>query len=133
MAKRSRARTAQDVIAAHRSDLETLHRVKQLLMERLLAYLNGEPWPEGVPDPFSRSEGAFDVLEKLSRTQHRLIQLERQAYDLDDETGLGDTPPEVDLSGLSDAVLHQLARALNDSTVTDAKSSPRCRTGSVQA
>lgn len=76
------ANRGSEVVQAHRRDILQLHRAKRILATRLEAYLSGET-PDG---PFmGDKESPADVLEKLSRVNSRLIPLERQAHNLDDE------------------------------------------------
>lgn len=70
------------VVTSHRRDLEQLHGLKRVLSTRLATYLAG-----GEADgPFlGDKESPGDLLEKLSRITARLIPLERQAHNLDEE------------------------------------------------
>ncbi|MGR7993850.1 hypothetical protein [Xanthobacter sp. ZOL 2024] len=71
-----------EVQLSHRRDLQQLHALKRIISGRLAVYLDG-----GEPDgPFmGEKESPGDLLEKLSRVTSRLIPLERQAHNLDDE------------------------------------------------
>ena len=72
------------VVTSHRRDLEQLHALKRIILTRLAAHLNSEP-TEG---PFmGDKESPGDLVEKLSRVTSRLIPLERQAHNLDDDSG----------------------------------------------
>ncbi|MFG1417188.1 hypothetical protein V5F38_05160 [Xanthobacter sp. V0B-10] len=71
-----------EVQLSHRRDLQKLHALKRIIVERLETYLLG-----GVPDGpcMGDKESPGDLLEKLSRVTSRLIPLERQAHSLDDD------------------------------------------------
>jgi hypothetical protein len=72
------------VVTSHRKDLEQLHALKRIILTRLAAHLNGEP----IEGPFmGDKETPGDLVEKLSRVTSRLIPLERQAHNLDDDSG----------------------------------------------
>lgn len=73
-----------DVITSHRKDIIQLHALKRILATRLAAHLNGDP----VEGPFmGEKETPGDLVEKLSRVTARLIPLERQAHNLDADSG----------------------------------------------
>ena len=72
------------VVTSHRKDLEQLHALKRIILTRLAAHLNSEP----VEGPFmGDKETPGDLVEKLSRVTSRLIPMERQAHNLDDDSG----------------------------------------------
>lgn len=71
-----------EVITSHRKDLQQLHGLKRVLMDRLAIVLQGAT-PEGPCLGDKESPG--DLLEKLSRITARLIPLERQAHNLDED------------------------------------------------
>ena len=71
-----------EVITSHRKDLQQLHGLKRVLMDRLAVVLHGGT-PEGPCLGDKESPG--DLLEKLSRISARLIPLERQAHNLDED------------------------------------------------
>lgn len=70
------------VVTTHRKDLQQLHGLKRVLMDRLAIVLQGAT-PEGPCLGDKESPG--DLLEKLSRITARLIPLERQAHNLDED------------------------------------------------
>jgi hypothetical protein len=70
------------VVTSHRKDLEQLHGLKRILANRLSQILDGIT-PEGPCLGDRESPG--DLLEKLSRVTSRLIPLERQAHNLDED------------------------------------------------
>lgn len=73
-----------NVVSTHRRDIEQLHALKRILATRLSDILHG-----AVPDGpcLGEKESPGDLLEKLSRVTTRLIPLERQAFNLDAESG----------------------------------------------
>lgn len=91
-----------DVVRSHRRDISALRGVAQELTRRLQMSLGIIPMEEGVNPrmAFGEKESPADVAEKLSRTLHRLVPLERQAFSLD-EPGAGNpaggtfTPEQV--------------------------------------
>lgn len=77
-----------EVVLSHRRDIGQLRGIASILTTRLAAHLNGEP----ADGPFiGDKESVGDLLEKLTRVRAKLIPLERQAFNLDEE-GLGDDP-----------------------------------------
>lgn len=75
-----------EVVTSHRRDLTQLHALKRIILTRLAAHLNGEQ-PDG---PFiGDKESPSDLVEKLSRVTARLIPLERQAHNLDEDSDDG--------------------------------------------
>lgn len=70
-----------EVITSHRRDLQQLHGLKRVLMDRLATVLEGGD-PGGLC--LGDKETPGDLLEKLSRVTARLIPLERQAHNLDE-------------------------------------------------
>lgn len=71
----------------HRRDLQQLRAIGAILASRLAAHLNGDP-SEG---PFmGERESPGDLFEKLARVKSRLIPLERQAFNLDEDAPGGD-------------------------------------------
>lgn len=73
-----------NVVTTHRRDIEQLHGLKRILATRLSDILHGA-LPDGLC--LGEKESPGDLLEKLSRVTARLIPLERQAFNLDAETG----------------------------------------------
>lgn len=73
------------IVTSHRRDLEQLHGLKRILVDRLSTLLNGGD-PGGLCIGSKESPG--DLLEKLSRVTARLIPLERQAHNLDEQAEL---------------------------------------------
>ncbi|MDQ0505953.1 hypothetical protein [Xanthobacter agilis] len=71
-----------EVQLSHRRDLQQLHALKRILADRLATVLQGKK-PDGPCMGDKESPG--DLLEKLSRVTSRLIPLERQAHNLDDD------------------------------------------------
>ncbi|MBB3808769.1 hypothetical protein [Pseudochelatococcus contaminans] len=93
------------VVTSHRRDLEQLHGIKRVIADRLATYLNG-----GEPDGpcLGDRESVGDLLEKLARVNARLIPLERQAHNLDDDAPDAGRPTarvRFDLSRMSDEEL----------------------------
>lgn len=90
-----------DVVTSHRRDLDQLHRLKRVIMDRLAVVLEGGS-PEGPC--MGERESPGDLLEKLARVTARLIPLERQAHNLDTEQPLGSLggPPAVAVFALPD-------------------------------
>jgi hypothetical protein len=84
------------VVTSHRRDLEQLHGLKRIIATRLATHLTG-----GEPDgPFlGDKESPGDLLEKLSRVTGRLIPLERQAHNLDEQDGGGRDQEAVGAAG----------------------------------
>jgi len=69
------------VLNLHRSDVARLRRIGARLAERLEATIEGRE----VDGPcIGDKESVSDMLEKLSRVSTRTIQLERQAFNLDE-------------------------------------------------
>lgn len=77
-------RVGVEVQLSHRRDLQQLHALKRIIAGRLAEYLQG-----GKPDGpcLGERESPGDLLEKLSRVTTRLIPLERQAHNLDEDGG----------------------------------------------
>jgi hypothetical protein len=77
-----------EVVLSHRRDIGQLRGIASILATRLAEYLQG-----GEPDGkfIGEKESVGDLLEKLTRVRSKLIPLERQAFNLD-EDGLGDDP-----------------------------------------
>ena len=98
-----------DVILAHRADIARLRRIANALAERLERKVSGEE-VEGYC--LGDRESAGDLLEKLSRIDTRVVQLERQAFNLNEPAKLPATGA-VDLSGFSDEALAQLESILS--------------------
>lgn len=68
------------IVKSHQRSLSQLSALADVLTERLSQYLDGiQPDGPGV----SARESPADMLEKIIRNRHRLIQLERQAFNLD--------------------------------------------------
>jgi hypothetical protein len=77
---RDTAARAVEVVRSHRRSLAQLNAIGDVLAERLAQHLDGiRPDGPGLGD----KESPSDMLEKLSRTRQRAIQLERQAFNLD--------------------------------------------------
>ncbi len=71
--------TAQQVIVTHRKDAAKIRSMANTIVERLALHLSGHE----VERPFiGARESPADLLEKLSRVQVRMIEIERQAYGL---------------------------------------------------
>jgi hypothetical protein len=71
--------TAKQVVVAHRTDAARIRALSNTIVERLALHLNGQE----VERPFiGARESPADLLEKLSRVQVRMTELERQAYGL---------------------------------------------------
>lgn len=75
-----------EIVTSHRKDIKQLHGLKRVLADRLSVVLHG-----GEPDGpcLGEKESPSDLLEKLSRVTARLIPLERQAHNLDEDGGGG--------------------------------------------
>lgn len=68
------------IVRSHQKSLSQLSALVDILTERLAQYLDGvQPDGPGV----SARESPTDMLEKIIRNRHRVIQLERQAFNLD--------------------------------------------------
>lgn len=76
-----KADIAAAIIRQHRNDIACLRRVSALLSGRLEALVKGEA-VEGIS--MGERESASDMLEKLTRSLVKVIQLERQAFNLND-------------------------------------------------
>jgi hypothetical protein len=77
-----------EVVLSHRKDIGQLRGIASILAGRLAEYLQGgEPDGKFIGD----KESVGDLLEKLTRVRAKLIPLERQAFNLD-EDGLSDEP-----------------------------------------
>lgn len=74
------ARRGVEVVRSHRRSLAQLNAIGDIIATRLSQILDGVT-PEGPC--MGDKESPSDVLEKLSRTRQRAIQLERQAFNLD--------------------------------------------------
>lgn len=96
-----------EVVRAHRQDIARLRGLSETLANRLERYLllgaMPEPKTEKEREEMEKAQaelGAFigiretpgDLLDKLSKTLHRLVPLERQAFSLDDPTQGPDGP-----------------------------------------
>jgi hypothetical protein len=69
-----------EVVRSHQRSLAQLNAISDILATRLAQHLDGvTPDGPGLGD----KESPSDMLEKLSRTRQRAIQLERQAFNLD--------------------------------------------------
>lgn len=76
------AARAVEVVRSHRRALTQLNAIGDILATRLSQHLDGvTPEGPGIGD----KESPSDMLEKLSRTRQRAIQLERQAFNLDSQ------------------------------------------------
>lgn len=77
-----------EVVLSHRRDISQLRGIATIIATRLAEYLQG-----GMPDGkfIGDKETVGDLLEKLTRVRSKLIPLERQAFNLD-EDGLSDEP-----------------------------------------
>jgi hypothetical protein len=74
------AARAVEVVRSHRKALAQLNAISDILATRLSQHLDGVAMDgPGLGD----RESPSDMLEKLSRTRQRAIQLERQAFNLD--------------------------------------------------
>lgn len=76
------AARAVEVVRSHRRSLSQLNAIGDILAERLAQHLEGVT-PDGPG--IGEKESPSDMLEKLSRTRQRAIQLERQAFNLDSQ------------------------------------------------
>ena len=79
---REKAVTGAQIVREHRSDISRLRRIAAVLGARLEALVEGEE-TNGLA--IGDKESVSDMLEKLSRVSTRVVQLERQAFNLDDE------------------------------------------------
>ena len=86
------AATGVRVVREHRKDISRLRRIGETLAERLEAVINGEV-VEGLC--IGDRESAGDLLEKLSRVSTRVVQLERQAFNVDETKT--DQPARVEI------------------------------------
>jgi hypothetical protein len=77
-----------EVVLSHRRDIGQLRGIASIIATRLAEHLQG-----GEPDGkfIGEKESVGDLLEKLTRVRAKLIPLERQAFNLD-EDGLSDEP-----------------------------------------
>jgi hypothetical protein len=75
------AATGAQVVREHRKDVSRLRRIGEVLAVRLEALLDGAE-VNGLC--IGDKESAGDLLEKLSRVSTRVVQLERQAFSVDD-------------------------------------------------
>lgn len=74
------AARAVEVVRSHRRALSQLNAIGDILANRLAQHLDGI----AMDGPgLGERESPSDMLEKLSRTRQRAIQLERQAFNLD--------------------------------------------------
>ena len=73
-----------EVVRQHRQDIGRLRRIAARLGERLEAHVF-----QDAQDPTGDKESLADLLEKLSRVSTRVVQLERQAFNLDEPDGDG--------------------------------------------
>ena len=72
------------VVTSHRKTVARLTELATVIADRLAEHLSGKA-PDG---PFmGDKESPGDLVEKLSRVTSRLIPLERQAHNLDDDSG----------------------------------------------
>lgn len=76
------AARAVEVVRSHRRALSQLNAIGDILATRLSQHLDGVR-PDGPG--LGEKESPSDMLEKLSRTRQRAIQLERQAFNLDSQ------------------------------------------------
>lgn len=94
------AARAVEVVRSHRRALSQLNAIGDILANRLAQHLDGVVADgPGLGD----KESPADMLEKLSRTRQRAIQLERQAFSLD-------SAPQDDDGGLDRAGVRDEAR-----------------------
>lgn len=76
------AARAVEVVRSHQRSLAQLNAIGDILATRLAQHLDGVATDgPGLGD----KESPSDMLEKLSRTRQRSIQLERQAFNLDSQ------------------------------------------------
>lgn len=91
------------VVRSHQRALSQLNAIGDILATRLAQHLDGiKPDGPGLGD----KESPSDMLEKLSRTRQRAIQLERQAFNLD---GGRDDDDDASVQQASD---RELAKAI---------------------
>lgn len=76
------AQRGVEVVRSHRRALSQLNAIGDILATRLSQHLDGVT-PDGPG--LGEKESPSDMLEKLSRTRQRAIQLERQAFNLDSQ------------------------------------------------
>ena len=99
------------LVTSHRKDLEQLHALKRIIMTRLAAHLQGAD-PEG---PFmGDKETPSDLLEKLSRIDARVIPLERQAHNLDEEPKAPTASANVTVAQMTPETFETLARKVSE-------------------
>lgn len=97
-----------EVVRSHRQSLSQLNALANILADRLAQHLDGiTPDGPGVGD----KESPSDMLEKLTRTRTRVIQLERQAFNLNASSDDDDGKPTAGISGLLSAVKKEAAAA----------------------
>lgn len=113
-----------EVQLTHRRDLQQLRAIGAILADRLAAFLRGET-PDGhfIGD----KESVGDLFEKLARVKSRLIPLERQAHNLDDEGANPEPATKGDivvavrkLSGAQREQLRSIAEAIAGKPEADA-------------
>lgn len=83
---REKAARGAQVVREHRDDISRLRRIGAVLAERLERIIEGKE-PDGIA--IGDKESASDMLEKLSRISTRVVQLERQAFNLDEPSADG--------------------------------------------
>lgn len=114
--EKAAGRTA-DVVMGHRSDIQALRAISAKLRARVIAQIadEGADWvPEDIIaiHPYDsllrgKTQGTVDVFMKLVEVQFKLIQLERQAYGLDDSSA----PMNEDaIRSIMDAAQQELKR-----------------------
>jgi hypothetical protein len=86
------AATGAQVVREHRKDVSRLRRIGEVLAVRLEALLDGA---EVSGLCIGDKESAGDLLEKLSRVSTRVVQLERQAFSVDETKS--DNPARVEI------------------------------------
>lgn len=94
-----------EVVRSHQRSLAQLNAISDILATRLAQHLDGvTPDGPGLGD----KESPSDMLEKLSRTRQRAIQLERQAFNLD--TQPDDSSPAGSGGGAIERLVARLDR-----------------------
>lgn len=94
------------VILSERKDIAKLKKIASELLDELEADAQ-----KTIADRMSIKERA-DILERLSRIMVRLIQLERQAYGLDDTTKPPETIEAADATSPRNEVERRIARLI---------------------
>lgn len=100
------AARAVEVVRSHRRSLSQLNAIGDILAERLAQHLEGIA-PDGPG--LGEKESPSDMLEKLSRTRQRAIQLERQAFNLDSQPDDDGAAPSG--GGALERLANRLARS----------------------